>query len=201
MFKYKILAILIGVGLTILSGWYISYLRGEKSRLEGNYSALIDRENTLKDGISYERTRNNELMVKVSSLELSNSEIRETQNEMTDNLKNMRIALRKVESYSATNTETTYNIETTLKDSVVRDTIPVEFIEYHSDWLDLEGYKLMDKFNLKIETRDSLIQVVYWEKTKNFLFIRWNKRYSQKITSANPNSKIKYSEFIVPRKK
>ena len=201
MMKYKLILILIGVGLIIFGSWYISYLRGEKQRIEGNYDALIERENVLKEGIRYEKTRNDELMVKVSSLELTNREIRETQTEMTDNLRNMRIALRKVESYSATNTQTTYNIETTLKDSVIRDTIPVEYIAYHSKWLDLDGYKISDKFNLSIETRDSLVQVVYWEKINGFWFIRWNKRYSQKITSANPHSKITYSEFIVPKKK
>ena len=202
MGKIRLILAIIAAGLIISGGWYISYLRKEKSRYKRNYEVSRKNNKNLKDGIAYEKTRNDQLMVRIGALELSNSEIRRENGAIRDNLKNMNVALRKLESYSATNTETTYKIETTLKDSIIRDTVEIQVLNYHTKWLDLQGYKVSDKFNLTIESRDSLIQVVYWERNKILGFLPLGrKHYSQKITSANPHSKIKYSELIVPRKK
>ena len=167
----------------------------EKSRLRANNTVLMG-------DFEQEKTRNNEMMVKIDALELSSRELKQYYSSVVDELKNINVKLRKMTGYSTTATETVYKFHTEFKDSVIRDTIKIEKLEYKTEWVDLEVIKEGANAQVLLSTKDSLIQVVYWERSRRFLFIRFGrKEYSQKIRTKNPHSTIVYSEFIIPRKR
>ena len=195
MNKYLLIGLVLAV-LTALGLFYDrQHQKAEKERYKSNYEAT-------EAGLIRERTQNNELMIKVSALELNTRELRDYYGGIQDQLKNMDVKLRKLQAYTSTSTETVYNFETTFKDTLVRDTVKIEKLEYHTEWIDLEVLKEGIDARVSIHTRDSLIQAVYWERTRKFWFIHFGRKsYFQKIQSVNPDSEIKYSEFILPKKR
>lgn len=195
MNKYLILALIAACGAIILLAVRGNYLKEEKSRYKSNFEVS-------QSDLFYERTNSGQLTARIGALELNNKELREGFNQVNETLKDMNIKLRKLESYSSTSTETTYNFHTAFRDSVIRDTVLIEKLEYKTAWVNLEILKQGIIAEVHLQTRDSLIQVVHWNRPHNFLFVHWGKkRFSQTIKSANPDSKIIYSELILPKKR
>lgn len=195
MKKYLIFAFLAAFCAIIYLWVRADYLKEEKSRYKANFEVS-------RSELLYERTAKGELIARVGALELDNAELRHGFREVNQTLKDINVKLRHMESYSATSTETTYNFHTAFRDSVIRDTVQIEKLEYRTEWVDLEIFKAGDLAEVSLQTRDSLIQVVHWERTRGFWFVRWGrKRFTQTIKSSNPDSKITYSELILPRKR
>jgi hypothetical protein len=180
----------------LAAAWYIGQLRKENQRLRSNNHVLElgARELLYQDSLN---------AVKIGMLELERQEIRDYyDSEVMANLRAMDVKLRKLESFTAVNTETVYNIHTSFRDSLVRDTVRLEALNYHSRWIDINIIKSGSEAKLSAVSRDSLIQVVTWERSKKFLlFPCGRKRYEQTIRSANPDSRITYAKYIVPKKR
>lgn len=158
---------------------------------------------TLQEDISVYKTKDSLKAIKIGALELKEYEATQYHSDVINALKDLKIKFRKLESLSQTKIESKYHISTTLRDSVILDTIKLKVADYKSKWLDFNLKKINDiDLKINIKTRDSIIQAVYWERTKNLWFIRYGpKRYFQIIKSANPNSEIKYSKYITPVKR
>jgi hypothetical protein len=81
--------------------------------------------------------------------------------------------------------------------------VTIQTLSYSDRWFDISIIK--EGLNAKINaiSRDSLIQVVHWERSGIFWPTRFltKKVYFQDIKSMNPNSKITYSKWIMPIKK
>ena len=195
MNKYLLIALILAL-LTALGLFYDrQHQKDEKIRYRSNYKVS-------QADLTTERTRNDEAMIKIGALELSNNDLKDSHEDVLDEMKNMGVKLNKLQAYTSTATKTVYNFETTFKDSTVNDTNKIEKLDYHTEWIDLEILKEGVNARVQIHTRDSLIQVVYWERSRKFLFFKWGRKmFSQKIRSANPDSEIKYSEFILPKRK
>lgn len=195
-----IVVILLSVFAAILIG-RIEKLKIDNNRLDNNTK-------TLQKGLNAELTKSGDLAYKVGILELEKSEIKEYyEEEVINNLKDLNIRLNKLESFSSTSTESTHNVTTTLRDSVIiRDgeIQPIKYIDYKSEWLDFYQVQAGDLIETKIVKRDSLIQVVYQPKKSGFFLSRVFKKkppLEQVIKSSDPNTQIKYAKYIVPVKR
>ena len=163
---------------------------------------------TLNSTLNDERTQAGNLMTRMGILELEKKEIKEFyEKEVIDNLKDMKVRLKRLESFSATSIESKYVIETTLRDSVRLVDMklePIKYIDYKSEFLDFYQVQAGDQVKTIVHKRDSLIQVVHQPFKKGFFLTRIFKKkppLEQKITSADPNSVIKYNLYIKPVKK
>jgi hypothetical protein len=98
---------------------------------------------------------------------------------------------------STTVVETEKHIITTLRDSVIHDTVSVRVFSYSDPWYSIQGQANGDTQRVQIQSRDSLIQVVYkGKRSKPWLWILSPRRLQQRIYSSNPNSIITYSQLI-----
>jgi len=194
----KILAILLAAGIFTVAilAMKLTRAQSERDRYHNNYEVL----NTgLEQIIIADSLRG----VKIRQLELDKEELREYYDgELMKTLKDMDIRLRKMEGFSTVATETENNINTFFRDTVIRDTVRIEKLEYRSRWFDIDIIKQGQEANIRAFSRDSLIQVVYWDR-KGFWPLKWTKKkeYFQNIISANPDSRITYSRYIVPERK
>ena len=163
---------------------------------------------TLYGSLNDERTASGKLMSQVGILRLEKHQIKEFyEKEVIKSLEDMRVKLRRLESFSATSIESEHIIVTTLRDSVrlVDSRLePIKYIDYKSEFLDFYQIQAGNEVRTVVRKRDSLIQVVWQPFKEGFFLARPFKRkppLEQKITSADPNSVIKYNLYIKPVKK
>lgn len=113
----------------------------------------------------------------------------------------LQLKVRRLQSASRTAVTTAYPVEARLCDTViVRDTLAVadtlSRLHYVNPWVTLDGVVAGDLFRGRIESRDTLIQVVH-RIPRKFWFIRWGtKAVRQEVTTRNPYSRITYTEYI-----
>lgn len=147
--------------------------------------------------ISYYETENGNLAARNSILQLNYNELKNTFPEILSEIKNLKIKLRSVSSYSQTAIEQEKVITTILRDSMILDTIPARTFYYKDDFYTVKGLAINDTQKVEINSRDSIIQVVYKGKRyKPLLWILSKRKLEQVISCKNPNSKITYSKYI-----
>jgi len=161
-----------------------------------------------KDGLETMRDKNGSLITKNGILQLKIKDMKEMYDkEIVQTVKDMSIRLRKLESISFTGIESTHEIKTTLRDSiriVEAEMQPIRYIDYKSEWLDFYQIQIRNYVEVKIAKRDSIIQVVYEPRKSGFILFRPFKDkppLEQKIKMADPNTIIKYNQYIIPIKK
>ena len=191
----RILGILLAAALICLtiSTWRAKNLKQDRDRYQGNYRSL-------ETGMVEIQTRDSLKGIRIQELELNRQELKDYyEGELERTLKNMDIRLRKMESFTNTAIETTNNINTVFKDTLVSDTVRIEKLSYRSRWFDIDITKSGSEALIKAVSRDSLIQVVHWYREGPWL-TRWTRRkeYQQDIVSANPDSRITYAKYISP---
>ena len=182
-----LLLALIGISIAL------HYTCKDRDRLASNQVALMS------DMRAY-KTKAGNNAASIKKLTLTKSELQINCNELTKQIQDMGIKLKRVQSISSTSTHSDYEIHTQIKDSIVyRDHIKyitLHTMIYSDPWIDLNG--VIDSLNFKgsIQTRDTLIQVVH-KIPKKFLFFRFGcKAISQDIMCTNPHSKITFTKYI-----
>lgn len=150
------------------------------------------------------RSKNGELVARNSVLEYSNKElIRGIAPEVIKELVNLGIKTKFVTNYSETVIQHEKEIVTRLRDSIILDTVPVSCFYYSDRWYQVSGCSMGDTQHIKINSSDSLTQVIYkgsrynrkGKKQPGICF--WlPRRLEQVISSNNPASKIIYSKTI-----
>ena len=100
---------------------------------------------------------------------------------------------------------TAVEVQTIVKDSIIyRDTsyLKVQAIRWKDPWINVDGLIMPDKkLDLRIQSVDTLFQVVH-RVPKQWLFFRWGtKAIRQEVVSSNPHTKIVYSEYIELKKR
>jgi hypothetical protein len=170
--------------------------KAEIARIDHNYKVAQDYAKLVKG-------ENGLLAARIESQSLTINEVRDYYKNLTADIADMKIQLRKVTGITAFNTETTNKINTFFKDSTRINDVPIETLSYSDKWFDIDIRKEGLKAQVTAISRDSLIQVVHWNRTGKFWPTRWltKKEYYQDIKSMNPNSRITYSKWIVPYKK
>ena len=141
---------------------------------------------------TYFKARNGDQAVKLQSQELTIKEIRTTIPAVIRDLKNLYIQPRQLRSFVQANTKAEKHIETTLRDSVIMDTIKVKIIDYRDQWFTVKGIIQTEAVNLNIQTIDSLNVVNYLSRRPHpWLWIFGGKRHFQTVID-NKNPFIKY---------
>ncbi len=160
-----------------------------------------DNQRTLLDKAHYYETQNRLSVASVERLTLKTKELEENRSELVEVCDDLRIKVKRLQSASTTVTQTRYEFKTIFKDSVivrngaVLDTI--KCMNYVDSWLSFKGYTSDNvNFNVKIESRDTIVQFVH-RVPRKFWFLKWGtKAIRQEVISKNPHSKITYSEYI-----
>ena len=172
------------------SGLYfgIKAYKSEMKRMENNYLAAIEQ----LRGDSKEQQRVYEL--KLSEVKNQFPEIKET-------LKSMDIKLKNVVSVENVNTITQTNVNTVLRDTLIRDTIHAQTASYKDLWTDFKLIKIQDSILVKMATKDSLVCVLNRVPRTFKEWIKGDpKQVKNTIKNFNPNSTIIYNRLIQIKK-
>ena len=166
-------------------------LRTENQRLSQN---LV----TLSTDVEVYRTQSGTHAAEVRSLRLRQSELEQTNEQLTDQIRDLRIRLRHINSLATASTSTAVEFRTQIPDSVLRrpvvDTLHLPL--YSDPWNSLQATLIGDRIEGRFTSVDTLRQVVY-RVPHRFLFIRYGtKELRQVITSSNPSTRLVYSSHI-----
>lgn len=176
--------------VSVLSYW-LNNVREEKKRLADNQEALLS-------DVDYYKTESGKNAASVLKLELSKSELENHCQDLTKTIDDLNIKIGRIQSVSTTVTKTEVEIQTVVRDSIVYRDLPVNLkvVKWRDLWVTLNGVLDGETFSAKIESVDTLSQVVH-RIPKKFLFIKWGtKAIRQEVVSSNPHSKIVYTEYI-----
>lgn len=177
--------------LLLLVGSNRQRLRSENQRLNQNIVALTS-------DVELYRTRSGESAAEVGSLRLRQSELEQTNEALTDQIDQLKIRLRHINSLATAATQTVVEFSSQIPDTVLRhpvvDTIRLPF--YTDTWNSVQATLIGDRIEGRFSSVDTLHQVVY-RVPHRFLFIRYGtKELRQVITSSNPSTRLVYSSHI-----
>jgi predicted nuclease with TOPRIM domain len=186
------LAVVLLVGMSIK----ISLLQKEKERLKQNTEALMS-------GAKYYENKFGESTAEVNRLNLTVSELQDNRAALVQEVKNMDIKLKRLQSISNTSLVSEFNSKLTLHDTIiVRDTFidTVQCASYKDEYIDVNVCDFKDEIYANIITYDTIIQVVH-RVPKKWWFIKYGtKAIRQTIKSSSPYTKITYTEYIEIKK-
>ena len=192
MKKYLFLYVAVTALLVCGYGRY----RRENRRLTQNQHALAA-------GIERYRTRLGQEAASVQALRLRCAEFEELRAADAAESRRLGIKRRRLEAAARTATATKVEIRTPVRDTVVvrlSDTLVVRdtlrLFRWRDAWVRVEGAVTADSVLCRVESADTLRQVVH-RIPRRFLFIRWGtKALRQEIVPSNPHTRIVYSEYV-----
>ncbi|MCX6257968.1 MAG: hypothetical protein NTW49_08765 [Bacteroidia bacterium] len=157
-------------------------------------------ENSLKvsrTSVTYYQTKNKLLAAKADAMELKYHEVSVLFPEVKKEIENLKVSPRLVNHYSETVVHQDKEIVSTLRDSIIKDTVKVKVFNYQDKFYSVKGIAINDTQKVTIHSTDSLIQLVYrGDRYHKWLWIFSRRKLQQVITSKNPNSKIVYCRDI-----
>ena len=177
--------------LLLLVGSNRQRLRSENQRLNQNIA-------TLTSDVELYRTRSGDSAAEVRSLRLRQSELEQTNEALIDQIDQLKIRLRHINSLATAATQTVVEFSTQIPDTILRrpvvDTIRLPL--YTDTWNSVQATLIGDRIEGRFSSVDTLHQVVY-RVPHRFLFIRYGtKELRQVITSSNPSTRLVYSSHI-----
>ena len=204
MRKYVIIAFAVMLAAIAFLSCLVRSLQSDRKRLQNNQTALLE-------DVAYYKTESGKYAVSVQSLELSKSELQKHCDELVKTVEDLNVKIKRIQSVSTTATKTEVPIRTEVRDSIVyrvpdslvrsilMDTL--KRITFKDPWVELNGTINKNMFTGKIQTVDTLIQVVH-RVPHQWWFFRWGtKAIRQEIRSSSPYTKIVYSEYIELKRK
>lgn len=194
MTRYLFIAILVLLCALWVSVRSCRDVRQERDRLSDNQSGLME-------GINYYRTADSLSVASVERLTLTNKDFKKHCSDLQKTVESLNLKVKRLQSVSRTVTETKYQVKTVIKDSILPGkTDTLKCIDYRDAYLTLAGCDFGGEFIGKIESRDTLVQVVH-RVPRRFWFIKFGcKAIRQEIVSKNPYAQITFTEYIEFRK-
>ena len=180
--------------LVIACGLYLHHTTGEVARLRNNNEALSSETKLY-------RTRLDESAASVVAMQLRIDEYCKQHERDTKRIKALGIRLRRVESVATAATQSQVEFVAPRHDTIIlKDTLSL--FRWSDSWVKVEGSIHNDKVECKVESLDTLRQVIH-RVPRRFWFIRYGtKAIRQEITSSNPHTRIVYAEYIeLPKRK
>lgn len=184
---------------------WLNHSIDENKRLRRNQEALTSE-------IEHYKSENGDAVATIQALELHLAEFKRMRQRDTERIKELNIALRRVESIAATSTSTRLTIEAPLHDTTVARTDlystlatrigfePIldkgEGFEWSDKWVTVKGVILNEKVECTIESVDTLHQILHRVPRKFLCFRFGTKAIRQEIISTNPHTKVVYAEYI-----
>jgi len=184
----KVASYVILIAIIVLLTVILKQQHEELLRLENNQDALLDT-------VQVYKAKNGQSVLSVRELQLKKRELEGYCSDLTDQLHNLGIKLRKAEAISQAGTETQIEIRTVIRDSIVYvDQIPEnhKVVSWSDPWTDLCGSLDGDTLTAKFNSRDTLTAVVH--RKKKCIFKK--AEYWMDITSSNPHSTIVYEKYV-----
>lgn len=187
------------------SGYLLFMERQKTSKLENNIRYGYETGFRIVD--TY-KAKNGQLVARNQALEMTKQMLTDgIAADVMEKLDNLGIKPSRVESFSETVIRHEKEILTSIRDTIIEDTVNAEVFHYRDPFYLVDGIRVGAKQRIRIESTDSLIQVVYrgsrynkkGKKVPGFCF--WvPRRLEQVITSHNPSSSILYSKTIIVSK-
>lgn len=179
------------VGTTLLLIFFaiIAHNRAnEIVRLNNNCEALFEE-------VGLYQTKFEESAASVIALQLELDEYRKQRKRDLKRIRSLGVRLRRVESVAKTATKSEVQFVAPYRDTViVYDTVTI--FRWSDKWISAEGTIRNGEVECKIESVDTLRQVIH-RVPRRFGLIRYGtKAIRQEITSSNPHSQIVYTEYI-----
>ena len=160
----------------------------EVARLRNNNEALSSETKLYK-------TRYNDSAASVVAMQLQLKEYKKQHARDAKQIKALGLQLRRVESAAKAATKSEVQFIAPRIDTVIlRDTLSL--FRWRDRYVDIEGTIRGDSVECKIESIDTLRQVIH-RVPRRFWFIRYGtKAIRQEIVSSNPHTRIVYAEYI-----
>lgn len=190
LFRYLVLSVCLA-----LLAYTALEQRAENKRLLQNQSAILEQ-------IQIIRLANGRFAAESSLLSLKLDEIQKLYPKTLQEIKEMGIPKRQLVQFSQTALESQLKVETTLKDSISENRVPItdsnryKTFRYRDNYYCIDGVSFGDKQWLNISNRDTLVQVVFRKRKNRWLWIFSPYVYRQRIQCKNPNANIHYSQII-----
>ncbi len=176
---------------SIVAAWGVGQYH-EAERLDNNVIALAEE-------VRIYRTRLDESAASVRALQLRCDEFRRMHAADERRIRELGIKIKRVESVSTVASESDVSFSLPLRDSVVAGDAMRTF-SWRDPWVRVEGLIRHDSVRCRVESVDTLRQVVH-RVPRRFLFIKYGtKAIRQEITSSNPHTQIVYAEYIELKK-
>jgi hypothetical protein len=172
------------------------------SFVAGKIIYRMHQENKLKDaGINAKlemiRGENNKLIGQNKVIQLSLAQLEAFYPALHAEIKKMGVKPSRVQHLSSTGVVLENKIITTLRDSIIQDTIHTKQFNYSDAWISIRGEAIGNKQSISITHFDTLSQVVFkGARTNPWLWLFSPRRLTQRISLASPYSKLQYSKTI-----
>ena len=185
---------LIGL-LVLLSAIVLLYKSNQ--RLHADNKRLSSNIKTLGAELVMVKTKSGKLAAQTDLLVLQTSELKKLFPKEVKQIESLGVGVSKTTQFTTTVVETKTNVITTLRDSLILDTIKVRVFDYQDQWYQIQGISERDSQRLVIKSTDTLTQVVYrGERLKPWLWVFSPRKIQQRVSVSNPNATIKYSQTI-----
>jgi len=185
---------LIGL-LVLLSAVVLLYKSNQ--RLHADNKRLSSNIKTLGAELVLVKTKSGQLASQSDLLVLQTSELKKLFPKEVKQIESLGVGVSKTTQFTTTVVETKTNVITTLRDSLILDTIKVRIFNYQDQWCQIQGISEKDTQRLVIKSTDTLTQVVYrGERIKPWLWVFSPRKLQQRVTVSNPNATIKYSQTV-----
>ena len=187
--------------LIFLLGVAIFLFRNNKLLLADNERLSSNMQNMGAE-LSFVKTQSGKLAAQTDVLLLRTDELKSLFPNQIKSIQDLGVKINRATQVSRTVVETQKNIISLLRDSVIHDTIKVKTFSYSDQWYRISGIAQGDSQQLQIYSTDTLTQVVFkGERIKPWLWIFSHRKLQQRVSVSNPNSVIKYSQFIQIQKR
>ena len=187
--KKSLLIYAVGATLLLIAfGVVLHHRATEIARLRNNCEALSSETKLYK-------TRLDESAASVVALQLNLNEYREQHRRDVKRIRSLGVRLRRVESVAKSATESEVQFVVPRRDTIILyDTLSL--FRWSDAWTQVEGAIRGEEVECKIESVDTLHQIVH-RVPHRFWFIRYGtKAIRQEIVSSNPHTRIVYAEYI-----
>lgn len=184
------------IGLLVVLG-AILLLWKSNQRLHADNKRLSSNLKTLGAELSMVKTKSGQLAAQSDLLVLQTKELKKLFPKEVKQIENLGVKVNKTTQYSTTIVETKTNVLTTLRDSLILDTVQVRVFDYQDQWYKIRGVIEKDTQRLVIKSMDTLTQVLFYGERQNpWLWFFSPRKLQQRVSVSNPNATIKYSQTI-----
>ncbi len=172
------------------------------SFVAGKFLHRMHQENQLMDAdinakLEIIRAENNKLIGQNKVIQLSLAQLEAFYPAIHSDIKKMGVKPSRVQSVSSTGLVLENKIFTTLRDSIIHDTVHIKKFNYSDAWISVKGEAIGNKQSISITHFDTLSQVVFKGTRANpWLWVFSPRRLTQRISIASPYSKLNYSKTI-----
>ena len=192
----KYLFVLAAAAVTAASCCAVRHCRREIDRLQSNQQALT------RELVHY-RTRAGAEAASSPALRLRCAEYESLRADDAARIRELGIRIRRLEAAATLATRQETAFAAPLRDTVIVrqcDTLvvhdTVRLFRWNDAWCSVEGRVQADSVSCRVESIDTLRQIVH-RVPRKFLFFRWGtKAIRQEIVASNPHTRIVYAEYV-----